>query len=102
MVLLFSSYLANRLETVTVNGVTSTPVNISCGVSQGSVLAPILFLLYILKDFHHCSNFFDFHLFADDTNLFCNKKISPLYRQVLTVNFLMSIPGFVLIDFLLI
>ena len=69
----FSSYLSNRLQTVTVNGVTSNSVNISCGVPQGSVLGPILFLLYI-NDFHHCSKVFDFHLFADDTNLFCKHK----------------------------
>ena len=36
---------------------------------QGSVLGPILFLLCI-NDFYHCSNFLEFHLFADDANLF--------------------------------
>ena len=49
MVLLFSSYLANRLQTVTVNGVTATPVNMLSGVSQGSVLASILFLVIYFK-----------------------------------------------------
>ena len=64
-----SSYLANCLQTATVNGVTSIPDDIPCGVPQGSVFGPVFFLLYI-KDFNHYSNFFDFHLFADDTNLF--------------------------------
>lgn len=37
-----------------------------------SVLGPILFLLYI--DFHHSSNLFYFHIFADDANLFYKYK----------------------------
>ena len=59
------------------NNVTSSPVNISCGVPQGSFLGPILFLLHI-NDFHSCSDFFDFHLFADDTNLFSKIKVCSL------------------------
>ena len=69
----FASYLSNRQQTVTVNNVTSVPQNIRCSIPQGSVLGPILFLLYI-NDFHYCSDLFDFHLFADDANQFFRHK----------------------------
>ena len=41
----------------------------SCGVPEGSVLGPLLHLIYV-NDFHNCSKLLDFHLFADDANLF--------------------------------
>ena len=46
---------------------------VSCGVPQGSVLGPLLFLIYI-NDFSNCSEILDFHLFADDANLFYKHK----------------------------
>ena len=61
----FTSYLTNRQQFVTVNDIESDLTSISCGIPQGSVLGPILFLLYI-NDFHRWSTLFDFHLFADD------------------------------------
>ena len=66
----FSSYLSNRSQFVSLGQMESGPQQILCGVPQlGSVLGPLLFLLYV-NDLHKCSNLLDFHLFADDTNIF--------------------------------
>ena len=76
----FTSYLKNRKQMVTVNGATSDLATVPCGIPQGSVLGPILFLLYI-NDFHKCSSLLDFHLFADDANLFYRHRDIAILRQ---------------------
>jgi hypothetical protein len=71
----FTSYLSNRKQFVCVDNVFSDELHISCGVPQGSVLGPLLFLIYI-NDFSLCSKLLDFHLFADDANLFYKDNTS--------------------------
>ena len=55
---------------------------VCCGVPQGSVLGPLLFLIYI-DDFHNCSELLDVHLFADDSNLsFKHNDINILESEI--------------------
>ena len=56
---------------VEVNGHKSSHLQISTGIPQGSVLGPLLFLIYI-NDLPNASNIFDMLMYADDTTLFCN------------------------------
>ena len=65
----FNSYLADRKQFTVINETTSSYNNISCGVPQGSILGPLLFLIYI-NDITLCTKKLNFILFADDTNIF--------------------------------
>ena len=64
---LFQSYLSNRLQCVEYD-IMSDTLEISTGVPQGSVLGPLLFLIYI-NDIAKSSDSFDFICYADDTTL---------------------------------
>ena len=64
----FKSYLTDIKQFVSINGFNSKMTDVKHGVPQGSVLGPLLFLMYI-NDMHECvKNSQVFH-FADDTNL---------------------------------
>ena len=79
----FISYLKDRSQYVFCNNISSKTKNINCGVPQGSVLGPLLFILYI-NDLPNISNELSFHLFADDTNIFF--KANNLDTLQTTVN----------------
>ena len=76
----FKNYLTNRKQFVFINGVKSEEKTLHCGVPQGSVLGPLLFLLYI-NDLPKATNFFSL-LFADDTTFqLCHKDIKFLFER---------------------
>ena len=74
------SYLSNRIQSTQIGPDISNKQPMICGVSQGSVLGPFLFLLYV-NDIYRSSAKLSlaFYLFADDTNLlYADKNLRTL------------------------
>ena len=63
----FKTYLENRTQFVSIRGYDSETKPLPHGVPQGSVLGPLLFLIYI-NDLFHCIKYSTVFHFADDTN----------------------------------
>ena len=79
---LFKIYLTDRTQhTASTNNISET-LHINIGVPPGSVLGPLLSLIYI-NDFHNIVTYSDIHHFADDTNvLYASKSIKDINRKV--------------------
>ena len=89
----FQSYLRNRKQAVFVNNKWSNFEPINCGVPQGSILGPLLFIIYI-NGFPKCCPNVTTYLFADDANLLYSKKkslTSCLDKELMNVPSWMSL-----------
>ena len=102
-VIWFNNYLTDRTQSITVNGVVSDPKFIQYGVPQGSILGPLLFIIYINELPSVIQNCYSIQLYADDTLLFfscksiariesmlsgdLNRVISWLHSNFLSLNY---------------
>ena len=78
----FISYLSNRKQYVSINGYDSNLADVKFGVPQGSVLGPLLFLIYI-NDLNKALKLCKVHHFADDTNLiYFSKSVYRLNKYI--------------------
>ena len=87
---LIKSYLHDRKQCVKFNNTLSDKATISYGVPQGSILGPLLFLLYI-NDLAFVSKILFLLIFADDTNLFItgkdiNSMINTMNQELIKIN----------------
>ena len=81
----FKSYLTKRRQFVEINNAQSETVFSECGVPQGSVLEPLLLLIYI-NDLHNATNYPDMHQFADDTNLlYSSKSLKDINKKIISI-----------------
>ena len=85
----FKSYLSNRSFKVNFENNFSQPASVSCGLPQGSIFSPLLFLMYV----NDMSQAVECHLFlyADDSCLVCQQKDINEIKKTIKCRFLWAI-----------
>ena len=78
----FRNYLKDRQQHTEIGNTLSDSHDIHCGVPQGSILGPLLFLVYI-NDIVHSSTLLKFCLFADDTTIYYSSKVDAETESIL-------------------
>ena len=84
--MLLKSYSSQRSQFCHVNGKSSSTNHITCRVPQGSILGPLLFLIYI-NDLPNCLKRTTARLFADDTNITASGKTIKEAEEALNSDF---------------
>ena len=78
----FSNYLNDRRHMTYVNGVKSNEQNATCGIPQGSILGPLLFIMYV-NDLPNCVSNSQVSMYADDTGLYyISRNIKDIVSKI--------------------